>query len=81
MMVAPVDHCHVDVFAGEEPGRGETTETAAHYHHPVTGGAISARTAHPRRSLRCSPTLIALAMAVRAGLTAPMLGKKLVSTT
>ena len=30
---------------------------------------------------RCSPTRIALAMAVSAGLTAPMLGKKLVSTT
>ena len=30
---------------------------------------------------RCSPTRMALAMAVRAGFTAPMLGKKLVSTT
>jgi len=29
----------------------------------------------------CSPTRIALAIAVRAGFTAPMLGKKLVSTT
>ena len=29
----------------------------------------------------CSPTRIALAMAVSAGLTAPMLGKKLVSVT
>jgi hypothetical protein len=29
----------------------------------------------------CSPTRMALAIAVSAGLTAPMLGKKLVSTT
>ena len=33
------------------------------------------------RSVRCSPTRMALAMAVSAGFTAPMLGKKLVSTT
>ena len=33
------------------------------------------------RLSRCSPTRMALAMAVRAGFTAPMLGKKLVSTT
>ena len=33
------------------------------------------------RSTRCSPTRIALAIAVSAGFTAPMLGKKLVSTT
>jgi hypothetical protein len=33
------------------------------------------------RSRRWSPTRTALAIAVSAGLTAPMLGKKLVSTT
>jgi hypothetical protein len=33
------------------------------------------------RLSRWSPTRMALAMAVRAGFTAPMLGKKLVSTT
>ena len=33
------------------------------------------------RLSRCSPTRMAFAMAVRAGFTAPMLGKKLVSTT
>ena len=33
------------------------------------------------RSSRCSPTRMAFAIAVRAGFTAPMLGKKLVSTT
>ena len=35
----------------------------------------------PSRSRRWSPTRSALAIAVRAGFTAPMLGKKLVSTT
>ena len=33
------------------------------------------------RSTRCSPTRIAFAITVSAGFTAPMLGKKLVSTT
>jgi hypothetical protein len=37
--------------------------------------------AHASRSVRCSPTRMAFAIAVSAGLTAPMLGKKLVSTT
>jgi len=36
---------------------------------------------YPSRSSRWSPTRSAFAMAVRAGFTAPMLGKKLVSTT
>ena len=36
---------------------------------------------HDMRLSRCSPTRMPLAIAVRAGLTAPMLGKKLVSTT
>ena len=35
----------------------------------------------PSRASRWSPTRMALAIAVRAGLTALMLGKKLVSTT
>ena len=35
----------------------------------------------PRRSRRWSPTRRALAMAVREGLTAPIVGMKLVSTT
>ena len=45
---------------------------------------LSGRRAHalePMRSSRWSPTRSAFAMAVRAGLTAPILGKKLVSTT
>jgi hypothetical protein len=37
--------------------------------------------AQASRSVRCSPTRMAFAMAVNAGFTAPMLGKKLVSTT
>ena len=40
-----------------------------------------AEVGQPSRSRRWSPTRSALAMAVRAGFTAPMLGKKLVSTT
>jgi uncharacterized hydrophobic protein (TIGR00271 family) len=35
----------------------------------------------PRRSAMCSPTRMPLAIAVSAGFTAPMLGKKLVSVT
>jgi hypothetical protein len=37
--------------------------------------------AYPMRLSRWSPTRRALAIAVSAGFTAPMLGKKLVSTT
>ncbi len=79
--LSPVDHYHVDVFTGEQPGRRQATETSANDHYPVTGGAVRARSAHPMRSARCSPARMALAMAIRAGFTAPMLGKKLVSTT
>ena len=47
--------------------------------------ALTARSSPSRdqvsRSSRCSPTRTALAIAVSAGLTAEMLGKKLVSTT
>ena len=81
VVVAPVDHGHVDVLAGQEAGRRQAAEAPADDHHPVAGGPVGAGRAHPRRSVRCSPTRRALAMAVRAGLTAPMLGKKLVSTT
>jgi hypothetical protein len=46
------------------------------------GGAQAALLAlTPSRSAMCSPTRIALAIAVSAGLTAPMLGKTLVSAT
>ena len=42
---------------------------------------MASRRRYRSRSVRCSPTRMALAIAVRAGFTAPMLGKKLVSTT
>ena len=44
-------------------------------------GAARLNPHYRSRSIRCSPTRMALAMAVSAGFTAPMLGKKLVSTT
>ena len=42
---------------------------------------VVAGVATPMRCNRWSPTRSALAIAVSAGFTAPMLGKKLVSTT
>ncbi len=81
VVVAPVDHGDIDVLAGQPPGRRQAAKTSAYDHHPVPGGPVGTGSAHPRRSIRCSPTRRALAIAVRAGFTAPMLGKKLVSTT
>ena len=91
-----MDH-HIRDGAGDEPGLGdqEPGGDAAEddgYHQkppgpagvveqPSVDGAAPVAHPHPSRSVRCSPTRMALAMAVRAGLTAPMLGKKLVSTT
>ena len=64
----------------------QAAETSPHDHDSM--GIRSHRRAQrerpayaPRRSSRWSPTRIAFAIAVSAGLTAPMLGKKLVSTT
>jgi hypothetical protein len=48
---------------------------------PLTSSGDLAAAVLRIRPSRCSPTRMALAMAVRAGFTAPMLGKKLVSTT
>ncbi len=45
------------------------------------GARTSVALLTPSRSAICSPTRIALAIAVSAGLTAPMLGKTLVSAT
>ena len=45
------------------------------------GATVQITVAYAIRLSRCSPTLMAFAIAVRAGFTAPMLGKKLVSTT
>ena len=67
---APVGR--VDCGAGDGDGDGESTSIRRGSCPTVTTGAAP---------LRCSPTRMALAMAVRAGFTAPMLGKKLVSTT
>ena len=44
-------------------------------------GMAAADAGAPMRASRWSPTRMALAIAVSAGFTAPMLGKKLVSTT
>src|SRR6185312_6606537 len=49
--------------------------------HEPTAVASADGTVAPIRSSRWSPTRTALAIAVSAGFTAPMLGKKLVSTT
>ncbi len=70
-------------LAGQESGGGEAPETTANDHDAVTAGfsCASSVVAHPSRSVKCSPTLMAFAIAVKAGFTAPMLGKKLVSTT
>ena len=88
-MVHAVDERHVDVGLPEPPRGGQAAEAAADDHDPApalavpsagTGGLVGASPA-PSRSSRWSPTRSALAIAVSAGFTAPMLGKKLVSTT
>src|SRR4051794_16757991 len=67
------------VLAREVDLAGKLGERRAQHAHAPTGGGTAAGT--PRRSSRRSPTRSEFAMAVRAGLTAPMLGKTLVSTT
>jgi hypothetical protein len=89
VIVVAVDQGDPDVVAvGQPPGAADAGEAAAddddvqlplgqvNRHAPLRCGPRA-----PRRSRRWSPTRRALAMAVSAGLTAPMLGKKLVSTT
>ena len=83
MVIAPVHQRDFDAAAGvalaaQESSGGQAAEASADDHHPVRRGFAGG---HPRRSIRCSPTRMALAMAVSAGFTAPILGKKLVSTT
>src|SRR5690349_17922772 len=83
----------VDVYLGwrghgQNPF-GSNTDGQAHRTAKWNNGGSAGGTASPAgdeaaydiRLSRCSPTRTALAMAVRAGFTAPMLGKKLVSTT
>ena len=68
--------------AAEDDGHHqEPSGPAGVVEQPGSTGPLRLPHRHPSRSVRCSPTRMALAMAVRAGLTAPMLGKKLVSTT
>jgi hypothetical protein len=72
----PVDQHDLGIGVPERPRGEEACEAAPHDHdtprHQVPW---------PRRSTRWSPTRKAFAMAVSDGFTAPMLGKKLVSTT
>ena len=73
-----------DGLADAAVAAGDDGDLAGECAHEVPPSVVSrcVRSAdQPRRSARCSPTRMALAIAVRAGFTAPMLGKKLVSTT
>lgn len=69
-----------DSSATQAPGTYDGTPGGFVLRRPVEGSLGAARR-QPSRSTRWSPTRRAFAMAVRDGLTAPMLGKKLVSTT
>jgi hypothetical protein len=87
-MVAPLDDRDVDVRVTQPLRRGEAAEAAADDDDPAAPvrrsdgtGLLPGRGRGPNRSSRWSPTRSAFAIAVRAGFTAPMLGKKLVSTT
>ena len=87
VVVVAVDERHAHVLVvGQAPGAREAGHARAHDDDVALAvgpaHAIAAlRTVAPSRSLIRSPTRSALAIAVSAGLTAPMLGKKLVSTT
>ena len=81
-MVPLVDERDVDV-AGEDACRGQAPEATTDDDDAMTRRRTHAAVTivQASRSVRCSLTRIAFAMAVSAGFTAPMLGKKLVSTT
>jgi hypothetical protein len=65
-----------------EPGRHYLMIAEAECPGAIRGaGARTSAVLAPSRSAMCSPTRIPFAMAVSAGFTAPMLGKKLVSAT
>ena len=89
MVVRAIDERDVGVGAAELPRDRQSAEAAADDDNapvvprlPQGPPDLSGWTAGaPIRSSRWSPTRSALAIAVSAGLTAPMLGKKLVSTT
>src|SRR5262249_52735005 len=91
VIVVAIDQRDPDVIVvGQLLRAAKPGESAADNHdvvsvvpgaHEATGASFDAATLAPIRSSRWSPTRSALPIAVRAGLTAPMLGKKLVSTT
>ena len=88
-MVHPVDERHVDVGAPQLARGSQPAEARRRRSRPAAAPAALRRHGRtpcaavpaPSRSSRWSPTRSALAIAVSAGFTAPMLGKKLVSTT
>ena len=83
VMGGAVDHRHLHRAVPERAGSEKAGEAAADDHHSSRRDVVvePVRLAHRSRSSRWSPTRNALAIAVREGFTAPMLGKKLVSTT
>ena len=86
MVVEAIHQGDLDRRPAQGAGREQAAEASPHDHNSmgirVHGLPVEERPAYaPRRSSRWSPTRIAFAIAVSAGLTAPMLGKKLVSTT
>ena len=84
VVVVAVHQRHPD-RAATQPARGEQpSEASAHDHDSMGLGGHRQSVKPPRRpDARAGgrPPADALAIAVSAGLTAPMLGKKLVSTT
>ena len=89
VVVVAVDQRDADVVLARQPPDAADAGEAAADDDDVQlpsrsrdmRGLRSRRAGAPRRSSRWSPTRSALAIAVSAGFTAPMLGKKLVSTT
>ena len=90
VVVVAVDQRDAHAVLAREPlDAADAGEAAADDDHVPLLAAVVTRHARapapraraPMRSSRWSPTRSALAIAVSAGFTAPMLGKKLVSTT
>ena len=81
VVVPLVDQRHLHRRPSQELRSEQAPETATDDEHPVNRDIGHREHSQPRRSVRWSPTRRALAMAVSDGFTAPMLGKKLVSTT
>ena len=92
VVIVLVDEDHVCVGLLQLAGSADPAEAAAQDQNPRSVCAVACIAGGPprlpqpslpapSRSSRWSPTRSALAIAVSPGLTAPMLGKKLVSTT